>query len=172
MLIAVLPAAVLLLTACGSGSSGTAGGSGTSGGATASAEVGGTEAAGKSKTPEQVWAKEVEGVMRRFENSSAKSVTMLHTNVSQYNLEPTYTSYSTELAQLGKELEATKPPPNCEHLREQMGVLSRKVSAILGVLAHQPQLSPEEYSALVFQQRYKFARVGQKLTTITIEPHC
>jgi hypothetical protein len=164
-LIAALAAAVLLLAACG-------GGSLTSSGSTTPAESGGNEAAGKPKSPEQVWAKEVEGVMRRFENSSAKSVTMLHTNVSQYNLEPTYTSYSKELAQLGKELEATKPPSNCEHLREQMGVLSRKVSAILGVLAHQPQLSPEEYSALVFQQRYKFARVGQKLTTITIEPHC
>ena len=53
-----------------------------------------------------------------------------------------------------------------------MGVLSRKVSQILGVLGRQSQLSPEEYSALVFQQRYKFAHVGRKLTTITINPHC
>jgi hypothetical protein len=163
MVMAVLLGAALLLTACGSGSSTSSAGSSTSGESTAAA---------KPKTPEQVWAREVEGVMRRFENSSAKSVTLLHTNTSQYNLEPTYTTYSAELAQLGKELEATKPPANCEHLRERMGVLSRKVSGILGVLAHQPQLSPEEYSALVFQQRYKFARVGQKLTTITIEPHC
>jgi hypothetical protein len=153
----------LLLSACGGGDSSTGGG--TSGSST-SAD------AAKPKTPEQVWAKEVEGVMRRFENTSAKSVTLLHTNTSQYNLEPTYTTYSAELAELGKELEATKPPAKCEHLRKRMGVLSRKVSAILGVLAHKPELTPEEYSALVFQQRYKFARVGQKLTTITIEPHC
>jgi hypothetical protein len=147
----------LLLSACG-------------GGGSSSTES--TTTAAKPKTPEQVWAKEVEGVMRKFENSSADSVALIHTNTSQYNLEPTYTTYSAELAKLGKELEATKPPAKCEHLRERMGVLSRKVSGILGVLAHQPQLSPEEYSALVFQQRYKFAKVGQKLTTITIEPHC
>jgi hypothetical protein len=163
--IAALIAAALLLAACGGGSSSSAAGSSTAAGA-------GAGEAEAPKTPEQVWAKEVEGVMRRFENSSAKSVTLLHTNTSQYNLEPTYTTYSAELAQLGKELDATKPPAKCRHLRERMGVLSRKVSAILGVLAHQPELSPEEYSALVFQQRYKFARVGQKLTTITIEPHC
>lgn len=171
-LIAALIAAGLLLAACGGGSSSSAGGSSTSPSSAASAGAGGNDAGSKAKTPEQVWAKEVEGVMRRFENTSAKSVTLLHTNTSQYNLEPTYTTYSAELAALGKELEATKPPAKCEHLRKRMGELSRKVSAILGVLAHQPELTPEEYSALVFQQRYKFARVGQKLTTITIEPHC
>ena len=168
-LVATLVAAVLLLTACGGDGS-----SGSSGGSSTQADAGASEAGagGKAKTPEEVWAKEVEGVMRRFENSSAKSVTLLHTNTSQYNLEPTYTAYSAELAELGKELEATKPPAECEHLRERMGVLARKVSAILGVLADQDKLTPEEYSALVFQQRYKFARVGQKLTTATIEPHC
>jgi hypothetical protein len=158
----------LSLGACGGGGSSSS--SGASSGAT---DAGAGEAAGgAAKTPEEVWAKEVEGVMRQFENSSADSVALIHTNVSQYNLEPTYKTYSAELAKLGKELEATKPPPACEHLRERMGALSRKVSGILGVLAHQPHLSPEEYSALVFQQRYKFAHVGQKLTTITIEPHC
>jgi hypothetical protein len=159
--------AALLLSACGGGSSSSSGSS------TTAADTG--AAAGesaKATTPEEVWAKEVEGVMRRFENSSADSVALMHTNVSQLNLEPTYTTYSAELAKLGKDLEATKPPAECEHLVQRMGALSRKVSDILGVLAHQPQLSPEEYSALVFQQRYKFAHVGQKLTTITIEPHC
>lgn len=162
--IAALIAAALLLAACGGGSSSSSGSS--SAAADAEAE------AAQPKTPEQVWAKEVEGVMIRFENSSADSVALMHTTTSQLNLEPTYTAYSAELKDLGKELEATKPPPNCEHLRKRMGVLSRKVSAILGVLGDQHQLSPEEYSALVFQQRYKFAHVGQKLTTLTIHPHC
>jgi hypothetical protein len=161
--------AALVLSACGGGGSSSGSSSG------ASTDAGGAEAGGagaKPKTPEQVWAKEVEGVMRKFENSSADSVALIHTNTSQYNLEPTYATYSDELAKLGKELEATKPPASCEHLRVRMGVLSRKVSQILGLLGHQPELSPEEYSALVFQQRYKFAQVGRKLTTITIEPHC
>jgi hypothetical protein len=153
--------AALLLSACGGGGSSSTIPASTT-----------TSAASKPKTPEQVWAKEVEGVMRQFENSSANSVALLHTNTSQYNLEPTYATYSDELAKLGKQLEATKPPASCEHLRARMGVLSRKVSQILGLLGHQPELSPEEYSALVFQQRYKFAHVGQKLTTITITPHC
>lgn len=161
--------AALLLSACGGGgsSSGSGSGASTDGGA---AEAGGAGA--KPKTPEQVWAKEVEGVMRQFENSSANSVALLHTNTSQYNLEPTYATYSDELAKLGKQLEATKPPASCEHLRARMGVLSRKVSQILGVLGSQGELSPEEYSALVFQQRYKFAHVGRKLTDVTINPHC
>jgi hypothetical protein len=159
--------AALALSACGGG--GSSSGS-TSGGATGGAEAGAASA--KPKTPEQVWAKEVEGVMRQFENSSADSVALIHTNTSQYNLEPTYKTYSDELAKLGKQLEATKPPASCDHLRARMGVLSHKVSQILGILGHQPELSPDEYSALVFQQRYKFAHVGRKLTNITINPHC
>ena len=53
-----------------------------------------------------------------------------------------------------------------------MGALSRQVSNILGVLTHRDQLSPEEYAALGFQQRYKFAHVGQRLTELTVNPHC
>ena len=159
----------LVLSACGGGGSSTGSSSGASTGG-GGAEAGGASA--KPKTPEQVWAKEVEGVMRQFENSSADSVALIHTNTSQYNLEPTYATYSDELAKLGKQLEATKPPASCEHLRERIGVLSRKVSQILGVLGSQGELTPEEYSALVFQQRYKFAHVGRKLTNITISPHC
>jgi hypothetical protein len=150
----------LLLSACGGGGS-----SGGSAGTTSSS-------GGDPKTPEQVWAKEVEGVMRKFENSSATSVTNLHTNTSKYTLEPTYATYSDELAKLGKQLEATDPPATCEQLRDRMGVLAKKVSQILGVLGNQAELSPEEYVALTAQQRYKFARVGRRLTNMTIHPHC
>jgi hypothetical protein len=150
----------LLLGACGGGGSSSTPDSSTS------------SSAGGAKTPEQVWAKELEGVMRRFENSSSKSVALIHTSTSQYNLEPMYATYSAELKDLGKQLEATKPPANCEHLRDEMGALSDKVSEILGVLAHQDKLSPEEYAALTFQQRYKFAKVGRRLTDMTIHPHC
>lgn len=150
----------LLLGACGGGGS-----SSSSSSATSSSAPGATGA-------EQVWAKEVEGVMRRFENSSATSVTNLHTNTSKYTLEPTYATYSDELAKLGKELEATDAPAACERLLERIGVLAKKVSQIMGVLGHQAELSPEEYVALTAQQRYKFARVGRQLTNATIYPHC
>jgi ABC-type glycerol-3-phosphate transport system substrate-binding protein len=160
--------AALLLSACGGGGSSTGAGSG---GSSTSASGGDTHG-GAAKTPEQVWAKEVEGVMRKFENTSANSVTNLHTHTSKYTLEPTYATYSDELAQLGKELEATHPPAACEALRERMGVLAKKVSQILGVLGDQPELSPEEYVALTAQQRYKFASVGRRLTNATIYSHC
>lgn len=166
----LLLAAALLLSACGGGGSS---GGGSSGSSKTTPSGGETAAAGKkAKTPEQVWAKEIEGVMRQFENSSAQSVALLHTSTAQYNLEPTYATYSEELNQLGKNLEATDPPASCEHLRAKMGALSRKVSGILGVLGHQAELSPEEYAALTAQQRYKFARVGRRLTNATIYPHC
>ena len=158
--------AVALLSACGGGGSSTGAGSG---GSSTTASGGD---AGKAKSPEGVWEKEVEGLMRRFENTSATSVANLHTNTSQYTLEPIYATYSDELAKLGKELEATAPPAACEALRERMGVLAKKVSQILGVLGHQAELSPEEYAALTAQQRYKFARVGRRLTNATIYPHC
>ena len=147
----------LSLSACGGGSS--------SSSTTGSGEVEAGDA-GTAKTPEQVWAKEVEGLMRRFENTSATSVTNLHTNTSKY------ASYADELAKLGKELEATDPPAACEGLRERMGMLAKKVSQIMAVLGHQAELSPEEYVALTAQQRYKFARVGRRLTNATIYPHC
>jgi ABC-type glycerol-3-phosphate transport system substrate-binding protein len=152
----------LILSACGGGGSSTGSSSGSSS----------TSAGGGAKTPEEVWAKEVEGVMRKFENTSATSVTNLHTNTSKYTLEPTYATYSDELAKLGKELEATDPPAACEALLERIGVLAKKVSQILGVLGDQAELSPEEYVALTAQQRYKFARVGRRLTNATIYPHC
>jgi hypothetical protein len=156
----------LLLSACGGGGSSSDSGSGSS-----STSAGGGDA-GQTKTPEQVWAKEVEGVMRNFENTSAGSVSVLHTSTSQFTLEPTYKSYSGELAKLGKQLEGTDPPAACEQLRDRMGMLAKKVSQILGVLGKQQGLNRNEYFALVYQQRYKFARVGRQLTNATIHPHC
>lgn len=167
----LLLAAAVLLSACGGGGSSTGASSGSSTTGSSTTTAGGADA-GQAKTPEEVWAKEVEGLMRKFENTSATSVTNLHTNTSKYTLEPTYATYSDELAQLGKELEATDPPAACEGLRAKMGVLAKKVSQILGVLGHQAELSPEEYVALTAQQRYKFARVGRRLTNATIYPHC
>lgn len=158
--------AALLLSACGGGGS-----SSSSGGASTSAAGGGAESGG-AKSPAQVWAKEVQGVMRRFENTSAGSVSMLHTSTSKYTLEPTYATYSDELAKLAKQLEATDPPASCEQLRDRMGVLAVKVSGIMGVLGNQSELSPEEFSALAYQQRYKFSRVGRQLTNLTIHPQC
>jgi hypothetical protein len=162
--------AALLLSACGGGGSSTGAGSE---GSSTSAPGGDTQAGAPApKTPEQVWAKEVEGVMRQFENASAHSVESIHTSASQYLLEPTYAQYSDELAKLGKQLEATKPPATCLQVQDRMGVLSRKVSDLMGVLAHQSDLSPEEFTALSYQQTQKFARVGRQLTDLTIEPHC
>jgi hypothetical protein len=152
--------AALLLGACGGGGSSSSSGSSTS------------TAATKAKTPEQVWAKEIEGVMRKLENSSAQSVAGIHTSTSQPALEPTYAEYADELDQLGKQLEATDAPANCTQVRDQMGRLARKVSDIMGVLGDQADLNRDEYFALVYQQRYKFARVGRQLTDLTIDPHC
>jgi hypothetical protein len=157
----------LLVAACGGG--GSTSGSGT-GGSTSSG--GSSKAGAKPKGPEQVWAKEVEGVMRDFENSSAKSVAQIHTSTSQYLLEPTYARYAEELDQLGKNLEATDPPAACEQVHRRMVKLAHKVSDLMGVLAHGSELSPEEFFALVYQQTEKFGRVGRQLTDLTITPHC
>lgn len=167
----LLLAAALLLSACGGGSSS---GSGSDGSST-SLGGGGVEAGGGAAHlggPQEAWAKEVEGVMRRFENSSAGSVSAIHTSTSQYTLEPTYANYADELAKLGKQLEATDPPASCEQIHDRIGVLAKKVSQIMGVLGDQGELSPEEFAALVAQQGYKFSRVGRQLTNLTIHPHC
>jgi hypothetical protein len=110
--------------------------------------------------------------MRDFENSSARSVKSIHTYSSQHLLEPVYARYAGELAQLGKQLAATKPPPSCTQVQKRMVVLSHKVSDVMGVLGNQAELSPEEFFALAYQQGYKFSRAGRELTTLTIHPHC
>jgi hypothetical protein len=169
--VAALVAAALLLVACGGGSSSSPG----SGSASTTATTGNAKAGGGSEAasgPEKVWAKEVEGVMRDFENSSAHSVESIHTSSSQYLLEPVYARYSDELAKLGKQLEATDPPATCKQVYARMGVLARKVSDVMGVLGAQGELSPEEFFALANQQGYKFSRVGRQLTKLTIHPHC
>ena len=166
--IALLIAAALFLVACGGGSSSSSGSSTSS--TNDAAEAGGRSDA--AKDPEQVWAKEVEAVMRRFENSSAHSVESIHTSSSQYLLEPVYARYSGELDQLGKALAATKPPASCAQVRHRMVVLSHKVGDVMGVLGNQGELSPEEFFALANQQSFKFSRVGRELTKLTIDPHC
>ena len=170
-LIALLVTAALFLVACagGSSSSSGSGSSSTSAAAVGKAEAGGSEAA---NSPEKVWAKEVEGVMRDFENASAHSVESIHTSSSQQLLEPVYARYSDELAKLGKQLEATDPPATCRQVHARMGILARKVSDVMGVLGAQAELSPEEFFALAYQQGYKFSRVGRELTNLTIHPHC
>jgi hypothetical protein len=162
----------LLVSACGGGSSSNSstGQSSTSDSAPGGAEPG--KSAGAVSGPEAAWAKEVEGVMRQFENTSYESVEGIHTSTSQPVLEPTYAEYADELAKLGKQLEATDPPAACMEVRQKMGKLSRKVSDLMGVLGDKADLSREEYFALVYQQRYKFARVGRRLTNLTINPHC
>ncbi|OJU85558.1 MAG: hypothetical protein BGO11_00180 [Solirubrobacterales bacterium 70-9] len=177
--IAFLLASALLLSACGGGSSSSSSGSGTTSGATSSsgsssAESGAAgEAAGADLSgPGKVWAKEVEGVMRKFENISAQSIASIHTSTSKYTLEPTFARYAEELDQLGEWLEATHAPAACKALRDKMGALARKVSNIEGVLGKQSKLTPEEFTALSAQQQYKFARVGRQLAELTLDPHC
>jgi hypothetical protein len=169
IVIALVLVVGLLMSACGGGSSSSSGSSSTSASGSG-AEPG--KAAAAASGPEAAWAKEVEGVMRHFENTSYESVEGIHTSTSQPVLEPTYATYAEELDQLGKQLEATHPPSACIELRERMGELSRKVSDLMGVLGDKAELSRDEYFALVYQQRYKFARVGRRLTTLTINPHC
>lgn len=164
--IGLLVAAALFLVACGGSSSG----SETSSGPASAAEAGGGSDAAKG--PEEVWAREVEAVMRQFENSSAHSVESIHTSSSQYLLEPVYAGYSDELDRLGKQLEATDPPATCAQVQKRMVVLSHKVSDVMGVLGNQGELSPEEFFALANQESYKFSRVGRELTNLTIHPHC
>jgi hypothetical protein len=174
---AVLSLLVLavLLTACGGGSSSStgsisAGSTTTTGGGGEAADGAGETAGSTMSGPEKAWAKEVEGVMRKFENTSAQSIAAIHTSTSKYTLEPTFGRYADELDQLGKWLEATDAPAACEALRDKMGALSRKVSNIERVLSEQSKLTPEEFTALSAQQQYKFAHVGSQLTELTINP--
>jgi hypothetical protein len=168
-LVIALVLAALSVSACGGGGSS----SGTSSGeSSTSPSAAGGGGAATASGPEAAWAKEVEGVMRHFENTSYESVEGIHTSTSQPVLEPTYATYADELDQLGKALDATDPPAACMEAWEKMGKLARKVSDLMGVLGDKADLSRDEYFALVYQQRYKFARVGRQLTTLTISPHC
>jgi ABC-type glycerol-3-phosphate transport system substrate-binding protein len=155
----VLPLLLLALglAACGGG------GSSSSGGTTASAADG----------AEARWGKEVEGVMRDFENNvSAKATEQIHTTSAQYLLEPVYRAYGAALTKLGKELEATAAPSACVALRKRMGADAHALGQLTSKLGHEGEVNQEEFSALVFQQEAKMHRYGHDLTEITYRPHC
>jgi hypothetical protein len=143
------------LAACGGG------GSSSSGTTSASAS-----------TPESTWAKEVEAVMRRFENQAAPTIEQIHTSTSQQRLEPIYRGYGAMLAKLGKNLEATKAPAECEALRKKMGEDAAALAQLHTKLGHEGGVNPEEFSALVAVQETRIHRYGHDLTEITYRPHC
>jgi hypothetical protein len=157
----LLPLALLALAlglaACGGG--GSSSGSGT----TAASGGGGAEA---------TWGKEVEAVMRKFENQAASIIEQIHTSTSQARLEPMYRGYGAMLAQLGKELEATQAPAKCEALREKMGEDAAALAQLHTKLGHESGVNNEEFSALVAVQESRIHRYGHDLTTITYRPHC
>jgi hypothetical protein len=146
---------VLGLTACGGGSSssGTAGGS-------------------EGQNAEAAWGKEVEAVMRTFENRAAPIFEQIHTSTSQARLEPIYRAYGVALAKLGKDLEATKAPAECAALRERMGEDAAALAQLNTKLGHEGKVDPEEFSSLVAVQETRLHRYGRDLTRITYRPHC
>jgi hypothetical protein len=146
---------VLGLAACGGG------GSNSSGTTSASAS-----------TPESTWGKEVEKVMRTFENQAAPTIEQIHTSTSQQRLEPIYRGYGAALAKLGKNLEATKAPTACEALRKRMGEDAAALAQLHTKLGHESGVNPEEFSALVAVQETRIHRYGHDLTEITYHPHC
>jgi hypothetical protein len=144
------------LAACGGGSSGS-----------------GSTSGPDRTSPESAWAKEVEKVMRRFENQvSANATEQIHTTSSQNLVEPIYRSYGAALTKLGGELEATKAPPQCVALRKQMGDDARALGQLTTKLGHESNVNQEEFSALVFVQESRLHRYGRDLTEITYKPHC
>lgn len=156
----VLPLILLVLgvAACGGGS-----GTGSSG----------TTSAAAVPSVETAWAKEVEKVMRRFENHvSARAVEQIHTTSSHYLVEPIYRSYGAALTKLGDELEATEAPAACVSLRKRMAVDGHALGQLTTKLGHESQVDQEEFSSLVVQQEAKMHRYGHDLTEITYKPHC
>lgn len=124
-------------------------------------------------TPEAKWAKEVERVMRRFENQvSANATEQIHTTSSQYLVEPLYRSYGAALTKLGDELGATKAPPACAALRKRMVDDGYALGQLTTKLGHESKVNQEEFSSLVVQQESKLHRYGHDLTEITYQPHC
>jgi hypothetical protein len=157
----VLPMVLLALglAACGGG------GSSSSGTTSASADA--------APAPETAWAKEVERVMRRFENQvSARATEQIHTTSSQPLVEPMYRAYGAALTKLGDDLEATEAPPACVALRKQMAEDAHALGQLTTKLGHEGQVDQEEFSALVVQQQAKMHRYGRDLTAITYKPRC
>jgi hypothetical protein len=147
---------VLGLAACGGGGSSSSGTTGGSGGTSA----------------EAAWGKEVEGVMRAFENDQAQEIEQIHTSTSQQRLEPIYREYGAALAKLGKDLEATKAPTACVALRKKMGEDAAALAQLHTKLGHEGNVNPEEFSALAAVQESRLHRYGHDLTEITYRPHC
>jgi hypothetical protein len=145
------------LAACGGG------GSSSSGGTTASGPSG----------AEAKWGKEVEAVMRDFENHvSANATEQIHTTSSQHLVEPMYRAYGAALTALGQKLEATDAPSACMALRKQMADDAHALGQLTTKLGHEGNVDQEEFSALVFQQEARMRRYGPDLTEITYHPHC
>lgn len=159
--IALLLSSTLLLVACG-------GGSGNSTGSTPA----GASTTG-SNSAEAAWTNEVQRVMANFENHvSAQANEEINTSTSQYRLEPMYAAYSANLATFAGQIEATDAPAACVATRKELAALVHKVGDLNGVLAHQRDLSPEEFSALRAQQQYKLSRVGGRFTALVADLHC
>lgn len=152
----ILLALALGLAACGGGGSSSSG----------------TTAAGGGSSAEAAWGKEVEKVMRRFENQQAREIEQIHTSTSQPRLEPLYREYGAALAKLGKDLEATNAPAECAALREQMGEDAAALAQLTTKLGHEGNVDSEEFSALVAVQETRLHRYGHDLTEITYRPHC
>jgi hypothetical protein len=151
------------LAACGGGGSSSSGATDASAGASGSSGASG---------PEARWGKEVEDVMRGFENRAALVIEQIHTSTSQPRLEPLYRAYGTALAKLGKKLEGTRAPAACSALRKRMGEDAAALAQLTTKLGHEGQVDPEEFSALVAQQEAKMHRYGHDLTEVTYRPHC
>jgi hypothetical protein len=132
----------------------------------------GTTGASEGSSPEAAWGKEVAVVMRKFENQAAQEIEQIHTSTSQARLEPLYRQYGGELAALGKDLEATKAPPECVALRKKMGEDAAALAQLHTKLSHESAVNAEEFSALVAVQESRIHRYGHDLTEITYRPHC
>jgi hypothetical protein len=155
--------APLLLLAFGLAACGGGGGSGN-----------GATTAGKphAPRPETAWGKEVEAVMRRFENQAARVIAQIHTSSSQARLEPMYREYGAALVGLGEALEATKAPAECAALRKRMGEDAAALAQLSKKLGHEGDFNAEEFAALAAVQETKMRRYGHDLTEITYRPRC
>ncbi len=125
-----------------------------------------------ASTPESTWGKEVEKVIRTFENQAARTIEQIHTSTSQPRLEPLYREHGAALTRLGEELEATKAPPECAALRKRMGEDAAALGQLTTKLGHEGNVDPEEFSALVAVQETRLHRYGHDMTEITYRPHC
>jgi hypothetical protein len=141
------------------------------GGSGSSSEAGSTSATGP--TPEAKWAKEVDKVMRGFENHvSARATEQIHTTSSQGLLEPLYRAYGAALTKLGGQLEATDAPAACAAMRKRMADDGHALGQLTTKLGHEGQADEEEFASLVVVQQSRIHRYGSDLTEITAAPHC